>query len=158
MTPALRHASLLVTCLLPLAAAGAAPAEKVTFERHVRPILKAYCLDCHGGGEKPKGKLDLRLRRLIVQGGRSGPAVIAHQPGKSPLVERLRSGEMPPTEKKVPAEQIRVIERWVAGGALTLGPEPETLPPGIDITPEERAYWLYQPLRRPSPPPADGVR
>src|ERR1044071_2270393 len=106
MTPSLRLAPLLATCLLPVAADGAAPAEKVTFEQHVRPILKAYCIECHGGGEKPKGQLDLRLRRFIVKGGRSGPAVVAHHPGKSPLVERLRSGEMPPTEKKVPAEQI----------------------------------------------------
>src|SRR5688500_6980252 len=41
--------------------AGFAPAaEPVTFERHVRPILKAYCLDCHGAGEKMPGGLDLR--------------------------------------------------------------------------------------------------
>src|SRR5206468_1783148 len=37
-----------------------------TFETQVRPILKAYCFDCHGEGEKLKGGLDLRLGRLIA--------------------------------------------------------------------------------------------
>src|SRR5262245_39336758 len=99
----------------PAARAGAAP-ERPTFEHHVRPILKAYCLDCHGGGDKLRGKLDLRLRRFAVKGGRGGPAVVPHDVRKSPLVERLRAGEMPPGEKKVPAVQVALIERWVAAG------------------------------------------
>ena len=39
-------------------------AEPVTFEQHVRPILKTYCLNCHGAGEKMPGDLDLRLKRF----------------------------------------------------------------------------------------------
>ncbi len=53
--------------------ARAGDAESTTFERHVRPILKAYCLDCHGGGAELKGKLDLRLARTArFAGGRVG--------------------------------------------------------------------------------------
>ncbi len=43
----------------------------------------------------------------------------------------------------------------------TLRDEPATLPPGLGITAEERAYWFYQPLKRLAPPafaPADRVR
>ncbi len=125
-----------------------------SFERDVRPILKAYCLDCHGAGEKPKGKLDLRLKRFAVQGGASGPAIVPGQPDESELLARVRDGEMPPGDKKVPADQVAVIERWIAAGAPTAREEPESLPPGIDITPEERAFWAFQPIRRPDPPPA----
>jgi hypothetical protein len=139
---------LLGPCLAP---AGAAE-EAVTFEQHVRPILKEYCLDCHGGGEKLKGKLDLRLRRFAVAGGASGPAVVPGDAAKSLLVRRLKAGEMPPTEKKVPADKIAVIERWVAAGAPTGRDERTQLPPGIDITPAERAFWSFQPVRRPDPP------
>jgi hypothetical protein len=121
--------------------------EKLNFEQHIRPILKTYCLDCHGGGEKVKGKLDLRLRRFAARGGVSGPALVAGDPGASLLVERLKAGEMPPGEKKVPADKIALIERWIAAGAPALRQEPEKLPPGIDITPQERAYWFYQPLK-----------
>src|SRR5262249_39633231 len=96
-----------IAVLLVLRAAGpSSAAEPVTFERHVRPILKAYCLDCHGAGEKMPGGLDLRLRRFAVAGGKSGPAIVPGEPGRSLLVERMKAGEMPPGEKKVPADQI----------------------------------------------------
>ena len=136
-------------------------AEPITFEQDVRPILKAYCLDCHGAGEKVSGKLDLRLKRFALAGGTNGPAIVPKASGKSLLVERMKSGEMPPSEKKVPAEQIARIEQWIAAGAPTLREEPTTLPPGLGITAEERAYWFYQPLKRPTPPTlptADRVR
>lgn len=126
--------------------------DAMTFEQHVRPILKAYCLDCHGGDKKLRGGLDLRLKRTTEQGGKSGPALAAGKPGDSLLVQRLRSGEMPPGEKKLSSAQIAVIEKWIAAGARTLRAEPASLPPGNYITPEERAYWFYQPLRRLEPP------
>ena len=40
-----------IICLVCWFAGGSAQAgEALTFERDVRPIFKAYCLDCHGGG------------------------------------------------------------------------------------------------------------
>lgn len=132
-------------------AAEATPAA-LTFEQHIRPILKAYCLDCHGGGEKPEGGLDLRLKRLIVQGGESGSSLQPGQTAGSNLLKRIKSGEMPPSEKKVPAAQVAIIEQWIAAGAPTARPEPETIAPGLGITEEERAYWAYQPIRRPTAP------
>ncbi|HEY1189137.1 MAG TPA: PSD1 and planctomycete cytochrome C domain-containing protein [Gemmata sp.] len=151
-----------LSAVVALGTAHAAPAaDPVTFEQHVRPILKAYCLDCHGAGEKMSGDLDLRLKRFALAGGSSGPALVPKEPGKSPLVERMKSGEMPPGEKKVPADQIALVEKWIAGGARTVRDEPAALPPGLGITAEERAYWFYQPLKRPAVPafgPGDRVR
>ena len=72
--------------------------EGLTFEKDVRPIFKAYCLDCHGAGEALKGRLDLRLKRFAERGGDSGPAVVAGRPEESLLIERLKNGEMPPGE------------------------------------------------------------
>jgi Protein of unknown function (DUF1549)/Protein of unknown function (DUF1553)/Planctomycete cytochrome C len=145
----------------PVVSARADANEPPVFERDVRPILKAYCLDCHGGGAELKGKLDLRLARTARRGGKGGPAVVAGQPDQSPLMTRIQDGEMPPGEKKVPPAQIAVIGRWIAAGARTFREEPESLPPGIDITPEERAFWAYQPIQRPEPPrvqPEDRAR
>jgi hypothetical protein len=67
-----------LTLLGVLAAPGPAvasekPEEALTYEQHVRPILKAHCFECHGEGEKLRGKLDLRLRGLIAKGGESTP-------------------------------------------------------------------------------------
>ena len=140
---------------------GETSGSQPTFEQHVRPIFKAYCFECHGAGEKLKGKLDLRLRRFVARGGSSGPAIVPGRPMKSLLLERLRAGEMPPGEVKVPADKIAVIERWIAAGAHALRDEPDKLPLGIDITPDERAYWFFQPIRRLDPPKfadADRVR
>src|SRR5690349_1779251 len=68
----------------------------LTFGRHVRPILKAYCLDCHGGGAELKGKLDLRLARTARKGGKQGPGLVPGKPEESLLLDRVREGEMPP--------------------------------------------------------------
>jgi len=150
-------AALLCGLFLGLAPAARA-AEGNSFEQSVRPIFKAYCFECHGANAKLKGDLDLRLRRFIVKGGESGAGIVPGDAAKSLLVQRLRAGEMPPTEKKVPPEKIALIERWIKAGAPTLHDEPTKLAPGIDITPEERAFWAFQPLRHPAPPkvPADG--
>lgn len=151
----------LTLALLALPAVRAPAEEALTFEQHVRPILKAYCLDCHGAGEKLKGGLDLRLKRFAEHGGTNGPVLVPGNPAKSLLLQRMKSGQMPTTEKKVPAEMIAVVEKWIAGGAPGRRAEPMTLPPGIDITPDERAYWFYKPLKRAEPAafgPAERVR
>jgi hypothetical protein len=129
-----------------------APDDPPTFNAQVRPILKAYCLECHGEAAAPKGGLDLRLRRLILRGGESGPAIVAGRPDESLLVRRLQKGEMPPRKKKVPAAEIDVIRRWVAAGAPVEAPEPETLAAGFQITDDDRQFWAFQPVRRPAVP------
>ncbi len=136
-------------------ASAARAEEPLSFEKDARPIFKAYCLECHGG-EATKGDLDLRLKRFAEKGGESGPALVAGNVDESYLLERMRAGEMPPGDKKVPDDQIDVIERWIVQGARTLRDEPDSLPPGIGITPEDRAYWAFQPVRKPEPPKFDG--
>ena len=111
--------------------------EQLTFEKDIRPIFKAYCLDCHGATDELKGGLDLRLRRFAEKGGESGAAIVPGDSDVSYLVERVVSGEMPPGERKLSAEQIDTIRRWIAVGAPTATPEPDKLDPGIGITPAE---------------------
>lgn len=135
-----------------LAAEGAAPSGELTFEKHVRPILKAQCFACHGEGEKLKGKLDLRLRRLIEQGGASGPSLITGQRDKSLLFEKIAKEEMPPGKKKLTKDEVALIGRWIAEGAKTARLEPAAMPPGIQFTQEEKEFWAFQPIQRPDLP------
>ena len=65
-----------------LIAAAAVRAEPITFEKHVRPILKARCFQCHSDEIKPKAKLDLRLPSLMIKGGRFGASDRAGQAGR----------------------------------------------------------------------------
>ncbi len=142
---------------LVLAVAGAtgrsAVADEPTFERDIRPILRAHCLDCHGGVEELQGGLDLRQVRLMQKGGESGTAIVPGDSHSSLIMERIRSKEMPPGEIKVTDKELETLTAWINGGAKTARPEPETIPPGLGITPEERAFWSLQPIRR-SPEPA----
>jgi hypothetical protein len=131
--------------------------DRLTFEADIRPILKAYCLDCHGGAEQPSGGLDLRLRRFLITGGENGAAIQPGAAAESLLVKRIHDGEMPPGEKKVPAEKLQIIRNWITAGAPTAREEPLTLDPGIGITAEERAYWAFQPIRRPEVPAVKSV-
>jgi mono/diheme cytochrome c family protein len=142
-------------CLSPVAtAAETAPTGQVVFETHVRPILKANCFHCHGEGEKLQSGLDLRLRRLIVKGGETGPAIVPGKPAESLLLTYLREGEMPPAEieKRLTASEIAMIERWISSGANTAGAEPEQLDAGFFMTDQERNFWSFQPLVRHLPP------
>jgi hypothetical protein len=130
----------------------------LTFEQHIRPILKAHCFDCHGEGDKLRGGLDLRLKRFIERGGESGPALVPGRPEASHIFEMVSSGKMPKRDRKPSAQEIDVLKRWIETGARTLRPEPETLGEGMQITAEERAHWSFQPLRRPPVPKIAGER
>ena len=118
----------------------------LTFEKDVRPIVKAHCTHCHGEEEKPEGGVDLRLRRFMDE------IIVPGQPAKSKLVEVIRSGEMPEKGKPLTEAQLAVIETWIAQGAKTAKAEPLVLAPGPLISDDDRAYWLFQPVKRPAVP------
>ena len=142
-----------VICLLlisPVATAADSLSEPI-FETDIRPILKANCFHCHGEEDKFEGKLDLRLTWLMIQGGESGPSLNIAQPDQSLIVKRITTGEMPPGEKKLSSQQIELIRRWVANGAKTARPEPES-PSVADFTHEERLFWSFQPISNPAVP------
>jgi cytochrome c553 len=127
----------------------------LTFEKDVRPILKAHCTHCHGEEEKPKGGVDLRLRRFMDKALEDGKQVlVAGDPGKSEMVRLIRSGEMPEKGEKMPAAQLAILEKWIQQGAKTAKPEPLTLAPGSVISDEDREYWAFQPVKRPEVPTA----
>ncbi|MFM8357298.1 MAG: DUF1549 domain-containing protein, partial [Verrucomicrobiota bacterium] len=151
--PHLPHlaAALLLLGLLLHPAAQAAPPP--VFERDIRPILKAHCFDCHGEGEQLKGGLDTRLRRLLVAGGDSGPAIVPGQPARSELLALVESGKMPKRDKKLAPAEVALLRQWIATGARTARPEPAELPRGTSgISEEERSFWSFQPIRQPAVP------
>ena len=145
---------LLAWCFVCIAELMPVNADELTFEAHVRPILKAHCFDCHGAEDELKGKLDLRLVRLMKTGGESGSAIESGKPEASLLLQRIKAGEMPPGQVKVSAREIAVLEKWIAAGAKTARPEPAEIGKGLGITEEERAYWAFRPIVRPRLPVA----
>ena len=89
-----------------------------------------------------------------LTGGDSGPAIVPGEPDASHLLERIRAGEMPPGEGKVTPKEIDTIARWIAAGAKTARPEPESIAPGLGITAEERSLVG---VSTDSPPRADSA-
>ena len=106
--------------LLGLLAGRANADEPLTFEQHVRPDPQGVLPRLPRRRREAAGRLDLRLKRFAVEGRRERPG---RRPGRAGAracsSQRMKSGEMPPGEKKVPAEQIAVIEKWIAAGAPT---------------------------------------
>jgi len=124
-----------------------------TYEGEIRPILKTMCFHCHGEEETHQGGLDVRLVRLMQQGGESGPAIVAGDASSSLLWKRIESDEMPEGRKKLSASQKEVIRNWIQAGAQTLRPEPENVE-DARFTPEELSFWAFQSPRKP-PIPSD---
>lgn len=130
-----------------------AAADELTFEQHIRPLLKARCFNCHGEGTELAGQLDVRLVRVMKTGGDGGPALIPGKRAESPLYQRIQSGEMPPDGLAgfTPA-QVELIGRWIDAGAPTRRAESEAADAASGITPEDREFWSFQPVSRPSIP------
>ncbi|MCA9042230.1 MAG: DUF1549 domain-containing protein, partial [Planctomycetaceae bacterium] len=130
--------------------------DELTFERDIRPIFRAHCFDCHGASSSDmKGGLDLRLTRFAMKGGDSGPAIEPGEPDSSNLLLRVEAGEMPPGDSHVSAEEIATLRKWIASGAKTARPEPEEIPEGVGIAPEDREHWAFKPIQRPTIPSAE---
>ena len=150
----LTNSSILLPCLgllIGLAPSIAMGETRRTFEADVRPILKAHCFHCHGEETEKKGGLDVRLARLLVVGGKSGPAIAAGKSSESRLVERLVKGEMPPGEAKISAKELGVIRQWIDQGARTARPEPANADE-LAFTAEERNFWSFRPVKSPPVP------
>ena len=99
-------------CLLATCSSACAEerSDELTFERHIRPILRAHCLDCHGAGEELAGGLDLRLVRFMERGGESGAAIARGDVANSLLLQRVIDGEMPPGNHPVPPAEIEKLK------------------------------------------------
>ena len=136
----------LFNALPSLAEVELAKVESPNFEEHIRPILKEHCFACHGETGVREGELDLRLKRLMLSGGDSGPALTEGSREESYLFERVESGDMPPGEVKMKPEEIELLGRWIDAGAPTIRPEPDEIGEGYYFTQEDRSFWAFQPI------------
>ncbi|MEO1998081.1 MAG: DUF1549 domain-containing protein, partial [Planctomycetaceae bacterium] len=85
-------------------------------------------------------------------GGESGPAIVPGNPQESLLLDALKhqTFEMPP-DKKLPANEIVLIEKWISMGA----PDPrERKTTKLD----RKALWALQPITTPVVPVVQGVK
>jgi mono/diheme cytochrome c family protein len=143
----------LVAAAIAVSTCVARAADAPSFDRDVRPILKAACTQCHGEEDPVEGGVDLRLRRFLDRDAEGyGALLVPGDPGAGELLRVIRSGEMPKAGKKVSADELATIERWVAAGARSVEPEPESIPLGPYLAAGDRAWWSFQPIVKPAVP------
>jgi uncharacterized membrane protein/mono/diheme cytochrome c family protein len=101
---------------------GATPLASSFYTQHINPILDANCVACHGEA-KTKGGLRMDSYELLMKGGHDGPVIVAGQPEKSLLLQRITlppdHKQFMPAEGKPPlrAEEIAWIRAWIQQGA-----------------------------------------
>ncbi|MCC6142974.1 MAG: hypothetical protein IT368_04105 [Candidatus Hydrogenedentes bacterium] len=96
-----------------------AAANLTNFADHVAPILQKHCARCHNQDTRKSG-LSVALHAQILEGGSSGPVIVAGDPDGSRLFRLISHQEepyMPPSGTQIPAEEIEVIRKWIADGA-----------------------------------------
>jgi mono/diheme cytochrome c family protein len=127
--------------------------EPVDYAREIKPILKARCFKCHGAAEQES---DLRLDTAAkaIEGGISGPAIVAKDSRASLLVQAIEGDSddvsaMPPEEAgpRLTDAQIDLIRRWIDQGAPHPLDEKAT-----DAIARDHSHWAFQPLARPDLP------
>lgn len=136
------------------------PAQLEFFEKQVRPVLVARCIECHGGA-KQQGGLRLDSRSAMLKGNDSGPVLTPGQPADSSrMLQVLKYSnddvQMPPTGK-LPEGEIAILREWIQQGApWPAGDKPagggSSGPDFTDLTVARNEFWSLQPIRRPVPP------
>lgn len=114
---------LLLTTLLAEAGYGE-DVEPVDYDRQIRPILSDRCYRCHGpDANARKANLRLDTRDGALTTTEDGQVIVEGKPRQSLLIERVLEEDdedrMPPPGSKLhlSAEEIGLIERWIAEGA-----------------------------------------
>jgi len=126
------------------------PEEIPSFELHVQPIVKRYCISCHRPG-KENGEYFMGTYEEVMETGDYAPNVI---PGdlNSNLIQMIyreeieAGGPMPPTRALKP-ELVEIFERWVLGGA------PNTAEEAAALSPEPVEEALETPVDEPTAAP-----
>ena len=148
------------------AVAGGSTEQVEFFEKKIRPVLMSNCAPYHNRDAKIAG-LDLTTAEGFRGGGESGPLIDRQNPENSRLLKVVGYEEklkMPPTGK-LREDELVDLATWVKMGApwpaSNLSSTPHVAETKVvngvksstrEFTPDERAYWAFQPVRSVKPP------
>jgi len=112
--------SILYGCLLGKALTAQVPG-KLDYARHIQPILRDHCVECHGPSQQMRGlRLDRRRDTMPNRVGANGARIVPGNSARSLLYRRLtgaQSGAQMPPAGPLRPEQINVIKDWIDQGA-----------------------------------------
>lgn len=91
----------------------------ITFVDDVKPILRKYCLKCHGNDEQ-NADLNMQNYSTLIQGGSAGAIVKSGQAESSILYLAITNEDeearMPPDSEAIPTSAITTIRNWINSG------------------------------------------
>lgn len=128
--------------------------EPIDYDRDVQPIFARRCLVCHSGSVT-EGMLDLSKHASILEGGKSGPALVPGKSAASLLIKLAGKTQRPfmPPKKEMPLvpEELAILKLWIDQGAkpgsgvkatatIALTPPPGAFHPirAIVISPDQK--------------------
>ena len=136
MTPSRSRLAILIATLF--SASFGWSADKIQYNRDIRPILAENCFSCHGQDSAArKAKLRLDQRDPAIESGSIKPGSVK----ESELITRIVLPDddeqlMPPknSHKKLTAAQKEVLKKWIEQGA------------------EYQPHWSFIPAQLPKTP------
>lgn len=94
--------------------------------------------------------LRLDSRAGALQGGYSGPAIIAGKSAESRIFERLLTDKstfvMPPAGPRLTSEEVATLKTWIDAGVKF--PSAGV----VNSTPKKSSHWSFQPIAKPAAP------
>jgi len=123
------------------------PGEVPSYEVHIAPLVKRYCVSCHRPGKENQNNL-MRTYAEILETGDHAPNYIAGDLNSNAILMLHREeidagGPMPPT-KALKDEYIDVFERWVLAGMPETADEAAALSPEGELLPTQEALPLVE--------------
>ncbi|MGB0580058.1 MAG: DUF1553 domain-containing protein [Limisphaerales bacterium] len=126
------------------------------FEKRIRPVLVAECLQCHAG-DKAKGNVRLDHR---AAGQTSSSLIVPGKPSDSRLIQAIRhelpDANMPKDGARLDESVIADFEKWITAGAPDPRDKPATETAATqswETTREFRKqWWSFQPIADPAIP------
>jgi hypothetical protein len=117
--------------------AAAEEASAFSFQGEIVPLLKQYCVACHGPS-KQEGELNLAVPPGIRRGGKNGNVISDGSLERSRLWQLVGADEMPP-DNPLPARAKERLRLWILAGAPGLPKHSSPRPDGDE-------HWAFQRL------------
>ncbi len=144
-----------LTWLSATAAGAPASADRVSFNRQIRPILAEHCFACHGPDEVArKGKLRLDTRDGLFARGKTSLILAPGNLGGSALYQRITAANlddrMPPLKhgKPLSDQQVAMIRAWIEQGARWEQHWSFISPVRAELPLVKEATWSRNPIDR----------
>ena len=100
---------------------SAGGAQKVSFDKQIRPIIQSHCQGCHQPAKAGGGYVMTSFDFMLRGGDSDDKAIVPSQPGESHMLEMIKpengKAEMPKGKPPLSSGEIELITRWIAQGA-----------------------------------------